>query len=181
MTVVGIIGLLAALAIPNFMRFQVRAKAAEGKLNLTAIRSAEGSYFGEVGTYVPMAAAPGGVPISTKRAWAACPAPITRASPGHCVIGFFPEGPTYYNYGVATSNPAGQVNTNYYADAASDIDGDGVVNIWGLLVLTQNTFVAPGYVGVNGCPRTGPLDNRGVPGLLNQVGPCALGDGTSIF
>jgi type IV pilus assembly protein PilA len=181
MIVVAIIGILAAIAIPNFVRFQLRSKAGEGKLNLVAIRSAEGGYFGEFGTYIPMVAAPAGAPISTKRNWAACPAPITMASPGHCIIGFFPEGPTYYNYGVATAAGAGAVNTNYYADAASDIDGDGVLNIWGLVVPTQNTFVAPGYAGVNGCPAAGPLNDLGVAGLFNQVGPCAVGDGTTVF
>src|SRR5688500_7382264 len=57
MIVVAIIGILAAIAIPNFVRFQLRSKAGEGKLNLVAIRSAEGGYFGEYGRYVAMASA----------------------------------------------------------------------------------------------------------------------------
>ncbi len=37
MIVVAIIGILAAIAIPNFLRFQLRAKAGEGKVNLAAM------------------------------------------------------------------------------------------------------------------------------------------------
>src|ERR1700757_1968481 len=46
MIVVAIIGILAAIAIPNFIRFQARSKQAEAKTNLKAIFTAEKSYFG---------------------------------------------------------------------------------------------------------------------------------------
>jgi type IV pilus assembly protein PilA len=45
MIVVAIIGILAAIAIPNFLRFQLKAKSSEGKTNLAAIRTAEQSYY----------------------------------------------------------------------------------------------------------------------------------------
>ncbi|HJO22533.1 MAG TPA: prepilin-type N-terminal cleavage/methylation domain-containing protein, partial [Myxococcota bacterium] len=52
MIVVAIIGILAAIAIPNFLRFQLKAKSSEGKTNLAAIRTAEESYYAEYGYYV---------------------------------------------------------------------------------------------------------------------------------
>ena len=52
MIVVAIIGILAAIAIPNFLRFQLKAKSSEGKTNLAAIRTAEESYFAEYGNYI---------------------------------------------------------------------------------------------------------------------------------
>ncbi len=52
MIVVAIIGILAAIAIPNFLRFQLKAKSSEGKTNLAAIRTAEMSYYSEFGTFV---------------------------------------------------------------------------------------------------------------------------------
>jgi len=58
MIVVAIIGILAAIAIPNFLRFQLKAKSSEGKTNLAAIRTAETSYFSEFGAYVSANASP---------------------------------------------------------------------------------------------------------------------------
>jgi type IV pilus assembly protein PilA len=58
MIVVAIIGILAAIAIPNFLRFQLKAKSSEGKTNLAAIRTAEQSYYSEFGIYVSSDASP---------------------------------------------------------------------------------------------------------------------------
>jgi type IV pilus assembly protein PilA len=51
MIVVAIIGLLAAIAIPNFIRYQARSKQAEVKLNLKALATAELSYYQEKNAY----------------------------------------------------------------------------------------------------------------------------------
>jgi type IV pilus assembly protein PilA len=47
MIVVAIIGLLAAIAIPNFIKFQARSKQSEAKANLKAMFVAEKSFFQE--------------------------------------------------------------------------------------------------------------------------------------
>jgi len=47
MIVVAIIGILAAIAIPNFIKFQARSKQAEPKSNLKALFVAQKSYFAE--------------------------------------------------------------------------------------------------------------------------------------
>jgi type IV pilus assembly protein PilA len=52
MIVVAIIGILAAVAIPNFMRFQARAKQSEAKANLKALYTAQRSYFQEKDKYL---------------------------------------------------------------------------------------------------------------------------------
>jgi len=51
MIVVAIIGLLAALAIPNFIRFQARSKQSEVKANLKGLFTAEKAYYQEKDTY----------------------------------------------------------------------------------------------------------------------------------
>lgn len=55
MIVVVIIGILAALAIPNFLRYQARAKQSEAKTNLGAIYTNEIAYFGENDTFGALA------------------------------------------------------------------------------------------------------------------------------
>lgn len=51
MIVVAIIGILAAIAVPNFMKFQARARQSEAKANLKAIFEIVKAYWGEAGTF----------------------------------------------------------------------------------------------------------------------------------
>src|SRR5450755_3908280 len=51
MIVVAIVGLLAALAIPNFIRFQARARQSEARTNLKALFTAERTYYGDGQAY----------------------------------------------------------------------------------------------------------------------------------
>ena len=52
MIVVAIIGILAAIAIPNFVKFQCRSKQSEAKGNLKALYVAQESYRAEFDTYL---------------------------------------------------------------------------------------------------------------------------------
>jgi prepilin-type N-terminal cleavage/methylation domain-containing protein len=45
MIVVAIIGILAAIAIPNFIKFQARSKQSEAKANLKAMFTAEKAFY----------------------------------------------------------------------------------------------------------------------------------------
>jgi len=51
MIVVAIIGILAAIAIPNFLRYQAQARQSEARTNLGGVFVAETSFFGENGRY----------------------------------------------------------------------------------------------------------------------------------
>jgi type IV pilus assembly protein PilA len=174
MIVVAIIGILAAIAIPNFVRFQLRAKSSEGKMNLAAIRTAEEGYFAEFGTYVAAAVAPvaPAVPSSVKQAF------IETATPGadFNTIGWAPEGEVYFQYAVAL---AGAGSNDYTADALADIDADGTPQNWGYARTTNAAVpVVAGLAG--GC--AGAWDVAAATASLpNQVGPCDGNSGQSVF
>ena len=51
MIVVAIIGILAAIAIPNFLNYQCKAKQSEAKSNLGTIRTQQEAYFAEYDGY----------------------------------------------------------------------------------------------------------------------------------
>jgi type IV pilus assembly protein PilA len=67
MIVVAIIGLLAALAIPNFIKFQARARQSEARTNLKAAWSAQKSYYGDKQTYLDLFDAIGFAPEFNNR------------------------------------------------------------------------------------------------------------------
>jgi type IV pilus assembly protein PilA len=51
MVVVAIIGLLSAVAIPNFKKYQAKAKISEAKLQLSALYTAQASFFSDYNIY----------------------------------------------------------------------------------------------------------------------------------
>ena len=51
MIVVAIIGILAAIAIPNFLKYQAKSKQAEAKTTLKGIFTSETSYYSENNFY----------------------------------------------------------------------------------------------------------------------------------
>ena len=52
MIVVAIIGILAAIAIPNFLQYQLKSRQSEAKTNLQAIKTSEVAFQAERGCYL---------------------------------------------------------------------------------------------------------------------------------
>jgi type IV pilus assembly protein PilA len=67
MIVVAIIGILAAIAIPNFIKFQARSKQSEAKANLKAMFTAEKAYFQEKDKYSTLVGEVGFAPERNNR------------------------------------------------------------------------------------------------------------------
>jgi type IV pilus assembly protein PilA len=185
MIVVAIIGILAAIAIPNFIRFQLRSKAGEGKVNLAAIRTAEEGYFAEFGTYIQTLPSPA--------AWANGANAVRKipwTDPGVApnnfgTLGFAPEGDVHFQYQVL-AGPTGNLaagnppNSFFTAEGRSDLDGDTVNNMWGYVLPNPATGVGIG--GTWSCPGTGAYDPVAAANVLMQVvGPCAAGMAQSVF
>lgn len=51
MIVVAIIGILSAIAIPNYQRYQAKARQSEVKINLSSIYNAEKAFSADAGAY----------------------------------------------------------------------------------------------------------------------------------
>src|SRR3989440_13017399 len=67
MIVVAIIGILAAIAIPNFIKFQARSKQSEAKANLKASFTAMKAFYQEKDRYSPIVTEIGFVPERNNR------------------------------------------------------------------------------------------------------------------
>jgi len=129
MIVVAIIGILAAIAIPNFLNFRLKAKTSEAKSNLGAIRSTEVAYFAEWDFYV---AGQGLVPhsnrigIDDKLPWngSGGVADGSGTASRFSILGFAPEGNVFFSYSL--DGVAGTFDgTGFTAHAIGDLDDDG--------------------------------------------------------
>jgi len=163
MIVVAIIGILAAIAIPNFLRFQLKAKTSEGKTNLAAIRTAEQSFYSEFGIYVSA----GVSPLDTLQNLKTTFVNEDGVADGFDQLGWLPEGQVFFNYAVATDV------TSYIATAGADIDADDVPQTWG-----YKKGVAVPVAKDHGL--TGGLCDKEKL-ALEVVGPCLVTYGQSIF
>ena len=119
MIVVAIIGILAAIAIPNFMTYQAKARQSEAKVGLGGIFTTATSFFAENGTYsvVPsgLGYSPAGSPKYTFSYNAATINSVTTA--------------TLCN-GVTTVVAATASATGFTAGAQGNIDGDNSCDEW---------------------------------------------------
>ena len=115
MVVVSIIGILASVAIPNFILYQLRAKTAEAVVCLEAIAYLERVRIIEEDAAVACRPNPSVQPTTRKLLW--------EVHPGWTDLGFEPAGQLYYQYEVQL--PDATDPTAFVATARGDLDGDG--------------------------------------------------------
>ncbi len=121
MIVVAIIGILAAIAIPNFLSYQYKAKVSEGGTNLGAIHTSQVAYQAENDTFLLLATTGGdGMAQSI----------ITETANWNS-IGFAFSGAVrgIYEGTVATA-------TTFTVTSLFDVDNDGASLTW---TTTQDT------------------------------------------
>ncbi len=118
MIVVAIIGILAAIAIPNFMAYQFRAKRAEAPTNLQAIKTSQESYRAEFNAYVTCASSPAANPgAGIKVAWV----DVGVAPNNFGTLGWAPSGPVF---GAYASAAVALAPVSWAGTAATDVDGN---------------------------------------------------------
>ncbi|PID73716.1 MAG: dolichyl-phosphate-mannose--protein mannosyltransferase [Desulfobacterales bacterium] len=113
MIVVAIIGILAAIAIPNFLTYQCKSKQSEAKTNLGAIANSEETYMAEYNVY--------------KNA--------TDSSTGKndpsalAAINWESKGKTLYKYSVTSTAGSGTTPASFTATATGQ-PKSGKVDTW---------------------------------------------------
>ena len=113
MIVVAIIGILAAIAIPNFVAMQYRAKRSEVPSNVDGIKTAELAYDAAFDTWVVQAGYhPDSSPGKKQRDWTAGSAFDT--------LGWGPDGQVRGSYNIVSTS-----STDFLVTGIADVDGDG--------------------------------------------------------
>jgi prepilin-type N-terminal cleavage/methylation domain-containing protein len=175
MLTVGIIGAMAAIAIPNFIRYQARSRRTEAFTNLAGMATAQKAFLAEhngfhdsvlagIGSDVPDINNYGGAWGTKKMPWDG------DAMMAFSELGWEPEGEVFYSYASFTSQTAttgpncGSCTLCFTGAAYGDVDGDGLPQV----VL----FVHPDKVG-----GANAWCNEGV----FNTPPAVDGGGASIF
>ncbi len=144
MIVVAIIGILAAIAIPAFVRYVKRSKTSEAGANLKSLYTGAAAYFDS--EIWPQGVVTGGSITPSTYCTAGAAAFSTSSAPSAVKrvyvwsnealqfgqLSFAPADPLYYQYQVASANtcnvPA-QTAAVYTFNAIGDLDGDGTTSL----------------------------------------------------
>ncbi|HKA15653.1 MAG TPA: prepilin-type N-terminal cleavage/methylation domain-containing protein [Myxococcota bacterium] len=174
MITAAIIGALAAIAIPNFLRYQLRARATETLTHMKGISTSEDAYYADHGTYVSVnPAVPASLPGTQRVQWPTG----TRFDQ----IGWAPEGGVVFQYSVRADDPRGTGSlSRFTVETTSDLDNDTVQAYFALIrplagfgglagALPGTTCVAAGVYGPGG------------QNVLDAPGPCDSQSGRNRF
>jgi len=118
MIVVAIIGILAAIAIPNFISMQLRAKRAELPTNLDGIRTAEKAYHAEWDAFTNAGPSPATTPVRTQEVFT----PVAAWAN----LGWTADGKVRGKYQVTAVPGSSSQTDNFNGSSVADVDGDTV-------------------------------------------------------
>jgi type IV pilus assembly protein PilA len=162
MIVVAIIGILAAIAIPNFLQYQMKSQQSEAKTNLQALKTSEVSFSGEsgcfIGTQAEGVAAPVGGTKITPAVWGPGLGPTapgalwcTAVFTGfHSDIGFRATGSVRFEYQVnATTVAAPGTYTTVTSCAAAPAAAPAIATP-GIGAAGNNNFYATAWSNLDG-------------------------------
>jgi len=183
MIVVAIIGILAAIAIPNFLQYQMKSRQSEAKTNLQAIKTSEVSFQGERGCYLGMTgegvATPAGGTKVAPFTWGAGLVATPPIATGWCTgaaaavgntqgtfntIGFKATGNVNYLYGVMTAVVGIPYTTT--TSCAATLGAPATNGATGAGVIGADNFVASASSNLDG---DGAAPNAGVSVWASSV------------
>jgi prepilin-type N-terminal cleavage/methylation domain-containing protein len=123
MIVVAIVGVLASVAIPSFINYQMTSKRAEAYVNLASLAKTQKAYFAEFNSFVAAAPEPSATTGDS-------PGPQKRDTQGltdaFSNVGWTPEGNVFFDYDTIVSGFGGctTCTTCFTATAYGNLDGD---------------------------------------------------------
>jgi type IV pilus assembly protein PilA len=118
MIVVAIIGILAAIAIPNFVAMQYRAKRSEVPSNVDGIKTAQLAYDAAFDTFIQQPTFhPRATPDKKQIPW--------NATSAFATLGWAPDGDVRGVYKVVSTS-----STDFRVTGQADVDGDAVQSVY---------------------------------------------------
>jgi len=173
MIVVAIIGILAAIAIPNFVRFQARSKQSEAKTNLKAIFTGQKARYAERDSY---SASLGDIGFSPERGnryqydLGAIADPLVTSGPTGTAFACGTVQTRTAALEVAGLCAIGADEFRYGTNIHATNFGNRATMTW-TASATNNTDLTPNNIGVNGaaCP-TCDFAARAVGNIDNDLG-----------
>jgi type IV pilus assembly protein PilA len=138
MIVVAIIGILAAIAIPNFLQYQARARQSEARTSLGGIFVSETAFLGEAGRYGSFQEVGFTLASATNRYTYRSPVAGGAGANAGCTAGvdcFQTSLPTVSTQVPGTVAAGGTLATPavpamFTSTASGNIDGDAVIDQW---------------------------------------------------
>jgi type IV pilus assembly protein PilA len=180
MIVVAIIGILAAIAIPNFVKFQARSKQSEAKANLKAMFTAQKAYAAEKDKFSILVGEIGFSPERNNRYAYFADATTVELEPRDAVANGGAATNTgiahdKFKYGVAAplwsavetyaagacgTAPGLVGGTDWAGIAQGQVDNDATLDVWSIATITRDftTVAAP-------CASTGTANPGGEPAV----------------
>jgi type IV pilus assembly protein PilA len=138
MIVVAIIGILAAIAIPSFLKYAQKGKESEVVTIFDGIYKNEALYYSANGTLLALTAAPATAASPCDFKGKKCPTLtlFSTATNGWAEIGFMPSGPLYYQYAGTFTSPALTLT------ATADLNNNGTNEVTTrVITITNNELV----------------------------------------
>jgi type IV pilus assembly protein PilA len=120
MIVVAIIGILAAIAIPNFVAMQLKAKRSEVPGNIDGVKTAEQAFDAAYDGFIDCAVQPrsDGALDKSLANW--------TTDPNWTSLGWKPDGMVRGNYNVTVSSTTTSSN-DFTVTGKADVDNDGSI------------------------------------------------------
>jgi prepilin-type N-terminal cleavage/methylation domain-containing protein len=170
MVVVAIIGILAAVAGPAYLKYQLNARRAEAYTNLAALATSQKAYYAEFNDFIGVVAEPlgstGEVPSAAKRDSSSVEAAFQT-------VGWLPDGDVYFDYDTNTSDTGCPCVSCFTAAAYGDTDSNGILSV---ILYAQPDVGKANWCQTSLVPQDPPLDPTGTYRVFSAVVRSVLSD-----